>query len=323
WPPRPEPLRHCNRRLAAAPPCRHGLLNGIASDASRELRAAELDERLGSPRRRATGRAHERDLASGLEPLYAGGGEGARGQLGLDAGTGDEGDAEPGRGRALDRLLETELEPHVEVAKAHRPAQELIPDHLADPRALLHQDQRLLPELLERDLLAGEPVPRRNDEDHLVAEKRLEDDAAVPRRRADYPELQLALGALLDDSVRVRDRQGDGKLGVYTLKPPGQDRNDSAAGSRRGAECELAAQRTVFACKLVEQLALHGEHPLRGAIELLSRLGRLDTPPGAVEQLRPEPLLERTELQADRRLGDGEPLSRIGAALAFQAVAAP
>src|SRR5262249_51105982 len=113
-PPPPEPLLHCNRRLAAAPPCRHGLLNGIASDASRELRAADLDDRLGSPRRRATGRAHERDLASRLEPLYAGGGEGARGQLGLDAGTGDEGDAEAGRGRALDRLLETELEPHVE-----------------------------------------------------------------------------------------------------------------------------------------------------------------------------------------------------------------
>ena len=40
-------------------------------------------------------------------------------------------------------------------------------------------------------------------------------------------------------------------------------------------------------------------------------LGRLDPAPGAVEQLRPEPLLERPHLQRDGRLRDAEPLGRL------------
>ena len=35
-------------------------------------------------------------------------------------------------------------------------------------------------------------------------------------------------------------------------------------------------------------------------------LGRLDAAAGAVEELRPEPLLERAHLELDRRLGDAE-----------------
>ena len=53
------------------------------------------------------------------------------------------------------------------------------------------------------------------------------------------------------------------------------------------------------------------EQPLRAAVEPKPGLGRLDPPPGAVEELRPEPLLERAHLQADRRLRHPEPLSRL------------
>ena len=48
---------------------------------------------------------------------------------------------------------------------------------------------------------------------------------------------------------------------------------------------------------LVEQLLLQREQPLRAAVEPQPRLGRLDAPARAVEQLRAEPLLERANLQ--------------------------
>src|SRR5262249_23291310 len=43
-------------------------------------------------------------------------------------------------------------------------------------------------------------------------------------------------------------------------------------------------------------------------------LGRLDAPAGTVEELRPEPLLERAHLEADRGLGDPESLGGDGEA---------
>ena len=60
---------------------------------------------------------------------------------------------------------------------------------------------------------------------------------------------------------------------------------------------------------------------MRRPIEALPRLGRLDPAPGAVEQLRPEPLLERANLEADGRLRDPEPLRRLREALAVDDLA--
>ena len=45
-------------------------------------------------------------------------------------------------------------------------------------------------------------------------------------------------------------------------------------------------------------------------VELQPALGRLHTAPGAVEQLRPEPLLQRPHLERDGRLRHPEPLGR-------------
>ena len=64
-------------------------------------------------------------------------------------------------------------------------------------------------------------------------------------------------------------------------------------------------------------LLLEREQPLRAAVEPHPGLGRLDPAPGAVEQLLPEPLLERPDLQAHRRLRDAELLSRLGEAPAL------
>src|SRR2546423_994744 len=124
-PPYPTSLRPCSWGLAAAPrsrrphrQSRRGLFDGIAGDASRELRPREVDERLGCSCRRASGRSHERDLTDGLMALDPGRGQRARRELGLDARARDEGDAEAGGNRALHGLLQPELEPDIEIAQA-------------------------------------------------------------------------------------------------------------------------------------------------------------------------------------------------------------
>ena len=97
-----------------------------------------------------------------------------------------------------------------------------------------------------------------------------------------------------------------------------QERDDRAARSRRGAELERAGDRPfVIGVELFEQMLLGGEHPLSRCVEASPGLGRLDPTTGAVEQLPPEALLERANLQADRRLGDPEPLGRLREALPF------
>ena len=60
--------------------------------------------------------------------------------------------------------------------------------------------------------------------------------------------------------------------------------------------------------ELVDDLLLELQQPLRAAVEAEPRLGRLDAAAGAVEQLHPEPPLERAHLQRDGGLGHAEPL---------------
>ena len=58
-------------------------------------------------------------------------------------------------------------------------------------------------------------------------------------------------------------------------------------------------------------LLLEREQLLRAPVEAPPGLGGLDAPAGAVEELRPEPLLERAHLQRHRRLCDAQPLGRL------------
>src|SRR5207244_2822309 len=80
----------------------------------------------------------------------------------------------------------------------------------------------------------------------------------------------------------------------------------------RAADLEPAGELALRVVgELLEHLLLEREQPLRAAIEPHPGLGRLDAPPGTVEQLLPEPLLERSNLQAHRWLRYAELVSRL------------
>ena len=88
-----------------------------------------------------------------------------------------------------------------------------------------------------------------------------------------------------------------------------------APGPGGGADAEPPGQLAGSLVREVgEQLVLDGEQALGAAVEREPGLGRLDAAPGAVDQLLPDPLLERADLEADRGLGHPEPLGRLGEA---------
>ena len=132
-------------------------------------------------------------------------------------------------------------------------------------------------------------------------------------RRADDPELELAPRDLLDDALRVGDRERDVHARVELLElargatgstvPPGPVEAPISSAPGQLALGLLA--------ELGEQLLLQREQPLRAPVEAPAGLGRLDAAAGAVEQLVAEPLLERADLQAHGRLRDAELLRRL------------
>ena len=151
----------------------------------------------------------------------------------------------------------------------------------------------------------------RDGEHDLVPEERLEGDAAVAPLRADDAELELAARDLLDDVLRVGDRQRDAHGRVPPLELAEDDRQHRPARPGGGADLEPAGELALrLLAELGEELLLQREQPLRAAVEPLARLGRLDAAAGAVEELPAEPLLERADLEADRRLRDAELLRR-------------
>jgi hypothetical protein len=96
---------------------------------------------------------------------------------------------------------------------------------------------------------------------------------------------------------------------VPALKFAEEERQDGLAGARGGAELEPPAERSARLSRhLLEHLLLEREQLLGTAVEREARLRRLDAAARAVEQLPPEPLLERADLEADGRLRDPEPL---------------
>ena len=102
-------------------------------------------------------------------------------------------------------------------------------------------------------------------------------------------------------------------LRVEPLELGEHDRQDAPAGPRRAADLEPARELAFGVVpELLEDLLLEREQPLRPAIEPHPGLGRLDPPPGAVEELLPEPLLERADLEAHRRLRDAELVGGLG-----------
>jgi hypothetical protein len=208
----------------------------------------------------------------------------------------------------------------VEIAHTRTP--KLLLDDVPDARSLLHHDEGLAPELRHRDLSSGEGVTGRHGENDLVACQRLELDRAVTPERADYSQLELALGDPLDDGLRVGDGEDHLHPGVIALELAQEKGDEVRSRACRRADrkrpLKLAAGLLL---ELGEELSLELEEALRAAIEPEARLRGLDAPTGSVEELSAETLLERPNLEAHRRLRDPETLGGLREAPALDDLA--
>jgi len=167
-------------------------------------------------------------------------------------------------------------------------------------------------DLVERYRPACKRVTRRASEDDLVPKEGLEDDAAVAPRGTDDAELELARGDPVDDRLRVEDPEQDVQVRMERAELAQEVREHDPAGARGGSDLEPALELGGrLLGDLGDDLLLEGEQPLSAAEEPHPRLGRLDAAPRAVEELRPETLLERLDLKADSGLGDAEALGRL------------
>ncbi len=105
---------------------------------------------------------------------------------------------------------------------------------------------------------------------------------------------------------------------VRALELAEELRDDDRRGAGRGTDRQRAREVTdSLGDDLVEHLLLEREQALRPAVEPDTRLRRLDATTRPVEQLRPEALLERADLERDGRLGDPELVGRLGERAAF------
>ena len=144
-------------------------------------------------------------------------------------------------------------------------------------------------------------------EHDLVAEERLEGHPPMAAGRADDPERELAARHVVDDRLRVGDRERDADARIRSLELAEQQRHHRAARARGGADLERAGELALARVgDLLDQLLLQREHALGAAVEPLAGLGRLDPAAAAVEQTTAEPLLERADLQAHGRLRHAE-----------------
>ena len=169
---------------------------------------------------------------------------------------------------------------------------QLVLDDLPHAGAFLHQDQRLLAELVEPDVAPRKRVAGRTDQNHLVLEGPLEANRPVAPGGADDAELEPSVGDEVDDGLGVVHLERPCKPWVPRVELAEEDRHDHRGGARRSADGQLAGECTgAFGCDIVEHLLLELEQALSRSIEAQPGLGRLHPAAGAVEQLRPQPLL--------------------------------
>ena len=102
------------------------------------------------------------------------------------------------------------------------------------------------------------------------------------------------------------------QVGMLLLELAEKNGNGDRGRARGGTDRELTRQGArALGRDLVEHLLLELEQSLCTAEQPQSRLRWLDAAPRAVEQLRPEPLLERSHLKRHGWLRDAESLCRL------------
>ena len=144
-------------------------------------------------------------------------------------------------------------------------------------------------------------------------------DRCLPRG-ADDPELELPLARPCSTTVCVSKIES---AIAHLRRPLGELAEDlrhdrsRRARTRRRARAGRGAAVVASASSSSSSCSSTREQALRAAIEPLARLGRLDAPARAVDELAPDPLLERPDLLAHGRLRDAEPLGRLREAAPF------
>ena len=123
---------------------------------------------------------------------------------------------------------------------------------------------------------------------------------------ADDAQLELAREHAVDHVLRRVDAQRRGRLGVHAAEADEQAGQQARARPGRGADREVPADGVGLGAQGVGELLLEREHAL-GADQHGASCGRgSDLAARAVEQPRPEPLLERAHGERDGGLGDAE-----------------
>jgi hypothetical protein len=103
---------------------------------------------------------------------------------------------------------------------------------------------------------------------------------------------------------------------MVALELAQEQRKEVAAGAGRGADCECSVKlAALLPRELLVELMLELEDALSLLVQDEPGLGRLNAAPGAVEERATEPLLQRADLEADRRLRYAQALGGLREAL--------
>ena len=192
--------------------------------------------------------ADERDLARRLEPLDARVGERARGEVRLDRRARDERDAVAGGDGAPHRLLQAELEPHVEVAQPGARAAQLVLDHLAArrrPPASGSAARRAA-----RRASTVRPANAWPGGHARITSSRKNGSNTTPRCRRAAPTTPSSSSRSATSSTTCcvsETESATRDAGVAPLELAEEQADDGAARARRGADLERAAELALLA----------------------------------------------------------------------------
>ncbi len=206
----------------------------------------------------------------------------------------EEGHAEAGLHAFLDRGGGSEAGGHPESVQA--PAAGLPEVILQRPLcagAFLPQDERLVAEVLHRDLLPSGPGvigPHRQHE--LVLPQDLVNQAAVPAPRSDDAQLVTPVQHPLVDAYRVGDLETNGHRGEPLVETPEHGGEEVLPGDRAAAQAELPLLDAEEVLHVQADRALHVQERKGLPVEPLTGPGRHHPATQAIQQARADDALQ-------------------------------